>query len=152
MKRWLAILLTIVGVVAVVGAGFGINYLVNKNKEQANEDALAKYSAVEYFESEQVKEQPAVMRAYAVGDEQFTKITYQIDTAEEVTVSTAKYDKASEDWAKYDNDFEDMNYIDTGVISIDLSELTAGKHILQVFVYAGSDVTECICEKIFTIQ
>ena len=150
MKKWLVGLIAGLGILAVVGAVIGIS-LAKKNDE-ANAGELAKYSAVEYFEAEQEKEQPAVLRAWAVGEEQFTKITYQIDTADEVTVSTAKYDKASEDWAKYDNDFEDMNYIDTGVITIDLSSLSEGKHILQVYVYSGSDVSECICEKIFTIQ
>lgn len=150
MKKWLVGLIAGLGVLAVVGAVIGIS-LAKKNDE-ANAGELAKYSAVEYFEAEQEKEQPAVLRAWAVGEEQFTKITYQIDTADEVTVSTAKYDKASEDWAKYDDDFEDMNYIDTGVITIDLSSLSSGKHILQVYVYSGSDVSECICEKIFTIQ
>lgn len=150
MKKWLVGLIAGLGVLAVVGAVIGIS-LAKKNDE-ANAGELAKYSAVEYFEAEQEKEQPAVLRAWAVGEEQFTKITYQIDTADEVTVSTAKYDKASEDWAKYDDDFEDMNYIDTGVITIDLSSLSEGKHILQVYVYSGSEVSECICEKIFTIQ
>lgn len=150
MKKWLVGLIAGLGILAVVGAVIGIS-LAKKN-DDANAGELAKYSAVEYFETSQDKEQPAVLRAWAVGEEQFTKITYQIDTENEVTVSTAKYDKASEDWAKYDDDFEDMNYIDSGVITIDLSGLSEGKHILQVYVYSGSSVSECICEKIFTIQ
>ena len=151
MKRWLAILISVIGVVAVVGAIIGISLAV-KNKNENTGDGLAKYSAVEYFESSQVKEQPMVIRAYAVGEEQFTKISYQIGTENEVTISSAKYDKATEDWAKYDDDFEGMNYIDTGVITIDLSDLSEGKHVFQVFVYSGSNVSECIFEKIFTIQ
>ncbi len=152
MKKWVAILIAIISIIAVIGVTIGIVLLV-KNKEDVNTSGeLAKYSQVQYFEDKQVKEQPAVMRAWAVGSEQFTKISYQINTESEVVVSTAKYDKATEDWAKYNGDYEDLNYIDTGIILIDLSELEAGKHIIQVFVYSGSDVSECIFEKIFTIQ
>ena len=152
MKKWVAILIAVISILAVIGATIGIVSLV-KNKEDVNTSGeLAKYSKVQYFEDKQNTDQPAVMRAWAVGDEQFTKITYQIDTQSEVTVSTAKYDKATEDWAEYNGDYEDLNYIDTGVITIDLSELEAGKHIIQVYVYSGSDVSECIFEKIFTIQ
>ncbi len=152
MKKWLVVLLSVVGVLAVVGAAIGISLAIKNKNEKANEDALAQYSSVEYFEEKQSKEQPMVLRAWAVSEEQFTKITYQIDTENEVTVSSAEYDKASDDWAKYDDDFEDMNYIDTGVFTIDVSELAQGKHILQIVVYSGSDVSECIFEKIFTIQ
>ena len=154
MKVWLKWLIVGICILGIVGATIGIVYLVKNNKDKGEElsNVIVKQSQIEYFEDTQSKTQPAVLSAWAVGEKQFTKITYQIDTKDEVTIKDATYDVATERWDEYDNDFEGLNYIDTGVITIDLSELEAGKHILQIFVYAGSDARECICEKIFTIQ
>lgn len=152
MKKLIAIIVASVTLLAVLGVGISHVIKANNKESEIVSGELAKYSQVEYFESNQRTEQPAVLRAWAVGEKQFTKITYQIDTQSEVVVAGATYDKVSESWSKYNDDFEDLNYIDTGVITIDLSSLDEGKHIVQVRVYAGSDVTECIMEKIFTIQ
>ena len=151
MKKWVIGLIAGVVVVAIVLA-IGISHVIKHNEDNTGSGELATHYEVQYFESKQTKEQPLVVRAWAVGAEQFTKVTYQIDTETEVNVSNAKYDKVNEDWAKYDSDYDDMNYIDTGVLTIDLSQLEEGKHIFQIFVYSGSDVSECIFEKIFTIQ
>lgn len=152
MKGWVKILIAVGCSLAVVAGVIGIIVGINNNNKKADSDAIAQYSSIKYFDENQSAEEPGVLSAWAVGKEQFTKITYQIDTQPEVVIAKADYDKATEAWDDYDNDFEGMNYIDTGVITIDLSELEAGKHIIQVFVYAGSDARECICEKIFTIQ
>lgn len=139
-------------VLAIVGVVVSMAIIKGNQSEQVETSELVNSSSVEYFELSQNKDQLAVMRAWAVGSEQFTKIEYQIDTQDKVHVATAKYDKATESWDKYDDDFEGLNYIDTGVITFDLSNLTAGEHIIQVFVCAGSNVSECIYQKIFTIQ
>ena len=153
MKGWLKYLVAGLCIVAVVGATIGIVAGVRaKNKDEDKSDALAQYYSIQYFEETQKTTQPGVLRAWAVGEKQFTKISYQIDTNAEITVTDATYDVADDKWDKYDEEYEDMNYIDTGVITINLSTLKAGKHIIQVFVYAGSDARECIAEKIFTIQ
>lgn len=151
MKKLIAII--VAGVTLLVVLGVGISHVIKANKEsEIKSGEVAKYSCVDYFETQQSKDQPAVLRAWAVGDKQFTKITYQIDAQEEVTVATAKCDVATESWDKYNDDYEELNYIDTGVITINLNNCAKGKHVISVYVYAGSSVSECILEKIFTIQ
>ncbi len=152
MKGWLKWLIAGLCIVAVVGATIGIVVSVRNKEDETKSDALAQHYEINYFEETQKNTQPGVLRAWAVGEKQFTKISYQIDTDAEITVTDATYDVAGENWDKYEDDYEGLNYIDTGVITINLSTLKAGKHIIQVFVYAGSDARECIAEKIFTIQ
>lgn len=151
MKSWLKWLIVGVCVLAIIGGTVAIVIGVRKNKDDKS-DSLAQYSAVYFDETHAAGETQAWFSAYAVGSEQFKKITYQIDTQEEVEITNAIYDVADEDWAEYDDDYDGLNFIDSTREVIDLSELEAGKHVLQVFVYAGSDARECICEKIFTIQ
>ena len=115
MKKLIAIIVASVTLLAVLGVGISHVIKANNKESEIVSGELAKYSQVEYFESNQRTEQPAVLRAWAVGEKQFTKITYQIDTQSEVVVAGATYDKVSESWSKYNDDFEDLNYIDTGV-------------------------------------
>ena len=153
MKGWLKLLIVGLCGLAVVGATIWLVVGVkNRNQEELTSDALAEYSSVYFDESHAVGETSAWFSAYAVGSKQFTKITYQIDTQAEVELKNAVYNVADEKWAEYESDFDGMNYIDSTRETIDLSQLEAGKHVIQVFVYAGSDARECICEKIFTIQ
>lgn len=150
VKSWLKYLIAGLCILAVVGATIGIVVGV-RNKDEKS-DSLAKHSEVYFDDAHALGETSAWFSAYAVGEKQFTKITYQIDTNPEVQIENSVYDVVSEDWIEYDSDFDGMNYIDTTRETIDLSDLEAGKHVIQVFVYAGSTARECICEKIFTIQ
>lgn len=127
-----------VGIIVLAGIIVGTVFGIKACKENKAGDGLAKYSTVEYFEDVQVEDTLAVIRAYAVG-ENFTAITYQIDNEDEVKVNGAITDEADEDWSEYTSDYKDLRYIDTRVITIDLSELEAGDHILKIFVYDGEE-------------
>ncbi|MBQ7977803.1 MAG: hypothetical protein IJ301_04375 [Clostridia bacterium] len=95
-------------------------------------------------------EDSAYLRAYATSKDEITKITYQIDTAEEVIVSTDRKGKTTEDWKYYNPSVKDQFYIDTGDKMIDISTLAEGKHILSVYVYKN-DVKSCIYELNFKV-
>lgn len=147
-KIWTTVGVIVLTIAVSVGSTLGIKALVDKNKnEDAN--ALAVESSV-IFDNEQT-EDTAYLRAWAVGETDFTKITYQIDTGAEVVVSTHKKGKVTEDWQNYDAEYKDMYYIDTGNQMINISSLAEGKHIITICVYDG-DAKDVICEEVFTVK
>lgn len=131
------IIAIVVSSVVLLGLVLGIIFGVKACKENKAGDGLAQYSSVEYFKEVQVTDRLAVLRAYAVGEE-FTAITYQIDNQDEVNVN-ALSGACNEDWEDYEEDYKDLRYIDTSVLTIDLAELEAGDHILKIFVYNGEE-------------
>lgn len=130
----------IASVVISIGVAVGLTLAISFHAQnQVNTgDGIAEYSKVDFFDDVQYEGENAVMRAWAVGED-FTAITYQIGNGDEVTISTAKTGACNEDWALYENEYEDKRYIDSRVINIDLSELEAGDHIFKVFVYNGEE-------------
>ncbi len=140
------ILVAIVSIAVVVGVTLGIQALVKKNTK-TDEAFTTKTSVV--FDDLQT-EDTAYMRAYAVAGDEITKITYQIDTGEEVIISTDRKGKATESWKYYNVTYKDKFYVDSGDMMIDITSLAEGKHIMSVYVYQG-DVKECIYESNFKV-
>ena len=145
MKKWLWI---IVAVVVSIAIGVGC-YFIFRPKTETNEGELAKHSQVMYFDEVQHEGDSAVVRAWAVGED-FTGITYQIDNADEVTM-TSKTGACSDAWDMYKEDYEDMRYIDTRNTLIDLTGVEAGDHILKIKVYNGED-SEVIYKITFEVK
>lgn len=151
MKTWLKVIVAIICIAAVAAAGFGIYSWIKADADKKVESEMCVDYDIEYFKDTQVSTQPMVFRAWAVGED-FTSIKYQIDTGAQTDVSVAVIDDADSDWEKYDESkHEGLTYVDTGIVTVDVSELEAGKHVFQIFVYNG-DKFDCIMEKIFTIQ
>ena len=140
----------IVGGVVLLGLILGIAFGVKACNESKTGDGIAKFSTVEYFDEIQVADNLAVIRAYAVGED-FTAITYQIDNADEVNVTGAVSGACNEDWSEYKDEYKDLRYIDTRVITIDLSELEAGDHIIKITVYNGEE-SEQIFKSTFELK
>lgn len=147
MKKIIVWILIAIAVVALtVGATLGIQALVKKNNK-TEETFTTKTSVV--FDDLQT-EDTAYFRAYAIAGDEITKITYQIDTGEEVVISTDRKGKATESWKYYKLAYEGKFYVDSGDMMIDITSLAEGKHIMSVYVYQ-EDVKECIYESNFKV-
>ena len=132
----------------VAGIIFGVNYFKNKNTVQTS-DGIATAYEVKYFSDNQSADKLGVIQVYAVGED-FTSITYKIDNGAEVTFK-ANSVAANEDWEFYKAEYKDLRCIDTGVVTIDLSSLEAGDHILTIKVYNGEESQE-LSKTIFNLK
>lgn len=134
----------IVALVIILGALAGyFSYTKNQESEIKNE------VTVEYIKDVYDKDIPAVMRVYVVG-KSFTKLTYQIGASEEVEIN-ATIDTVDESWELYRKSWAGRKYIDSNIMSIDLSSYNPGKHVITFYVYDGESVREEIYEKSFRL-
>ena len=145
MKKWLIYLIAGILVLAV---GLSTFFIVRANTK---DDVLGgTYSKVEYFHETQHQSQLGVFHAYAVG-ENFTRMSYKLDNGAEVDIEFAEIDDATSDWEYYEDSFKGKRYVDSGVITLDFSEMEVGDHFLQIFVYNGTE-QECIYKQFFVLK
>ena len=144
---WIVLAVMLVAL-TVVGIIFGVNYFKNKNNAQTS-DGIATAYEVKYFSDNQSADKLGVIQVYAVGED-FTSITYKIDNGAEVTFK-ANSVAATEDWEFYKAEYKDLRCIDTGVVTIDLSSLEAGDHIITIKVYNGEESQE-LAKNIFNLK
>ena len=143
-KLWIW-LIAIGGIILFIGAS-----IINYNKYVVNDSESITQSQVLYFKDVQYQDNDAVLQAYAVG-KSFTKITYKIDNGAEVDITGAVVDTADKDWEFYKKAYAGKKYIDSRVITIDLSRYEVGDHFITIYVYDGSTSKEEIYKKFFKL-
>ncbi len=145
-KKILGLVLVVVLIVGVtLGIVFGVKGCNNNTSGE-----IATQSSVSFDDTQSTSN--AYIRAWAVSKDELTKITYQIDTLDEVSFSTKLKGAVDEDWKYYDKDFKKLKYIDSGDKLIDISNLNEGKHTISIYIYNEDDECECIYESIFRVK
>lgn len=143
-KLWIW-LIAIGGVVVFIVAS-----IVSYNKYFSKDSESITQSEVLYFKDVQYQDNVAVLQVYAVG-KSFTKITYKIDNGAEVEMTGAVADTVDKEWEFYKKSYAGKKYIDSRVITIDLSSYEVGDHFITIYVYDGSASKEEIYKKFFKL-
>ena len=121
---WIVVAILAVG--AVVGAMFGIKYLVN-NKNNANENNTVHVARM--LETSYNKGENIIFDLDVFSDLQFTSISYKLDNTASVTLS-AKTGNAED---HEDAQGKGKYFIDTGAEIIETEEISEGYHTLVFY-------------------
>ncbi len=137
---WIFIPLIIIGI--AVGGFFGIRALVDNNKKAGDIKV-----ETQYLQDEYVANDTMVFKFTMQADKAITSVKYTIDNGEEVYLTGKSGEvKDNDDFDAKDGDY----FYDTGVVTLALTDMRAGTHIMTVYAYQDTTRVEA-CTHIFRV-
>lgn len=128
---WKKVIIGILIVVILAGIGVGIYFGVSAKKK--NDSAVdGEVFQTLYLQDEYVKGEKIVFKTVSQADKAYTSMKYAIDSGEEtaLTVKTGET-KDNDALDAKDGDY----YVDSGVQTLETTDLQVGTHVLTVYVY-----------------
>ena len=129
-KTLIGILVGILIAGAIVGAGFGINAAVKANKKVEGVKVVETLLEDEYKSGGK-----AAYNLTLQADKAITSVKYRVDSGEETSITNVTTGETKNN--KKLNEKNGKYYAETGVQTLELTNLSVGTHVIEFIQYQG---------------